>query len=29
MCGRYVSPDIAEADRYFLLDLVRWKFERS
>jgi putative SOS response-associated peptidase YedK len=29
MCGRYVSPDIAEAERYFLVHLLRWKFERS
>jgi putative SOS response-associated peptidase YedK len=29
MCGRYVSPDLAEAERYFLVHLLRWKFERS
>src|ERR1039458_4898220 len=29
MCGRYVSPDVAEAERYFLVHLLRWKFERS
>jgi putative SOS response-associated peptidase YedK len=29
MCGRYVSPDIAEAERYFLVHLLRWQFERS
>jgi putative SOS response-associated peptidase YedK len=29
MCGRYVSPDIAEAERYFLVHLVRWDIERS
>jgi len=29
MCGRYVNPDIAEAERYFLVHLLRWKFERS
>ena len=29
MCGRYVSPDIAEAERYFLVHILRWKFERS
>jgi putative SOS response-associated peptidase YedK len=29
MCGRYVSPDIAEAERYFLVHLLRWGFERS
>jgi hypothetical protein len=29
MCGRHVSPDIAEAERYFLVHLLRWKFERS
>jgi len=28
MCGRYVSPDIAEAERYFLVHILRWKFER-
>lgn len=29
MCGRYVSPDIAEAERYFLVHVVRWKLDRS
>ena len=29
MCGRYVSPDVAEAERYFLVHLMRWKFESS
>jgi putative SOS response-associated peptidase YedK len=29
MCGRYVSPDIAEAERYFLVHVMRWRFERS
>ncbi|HEY6455653.1 MAG TPA: SOS response-associated peptidase [Steroidobacteraceae bacterium] len=29
MCGRYVSPDIAEAERYFLVHVVRWNIERS
>jgi putative SOS response-associated peptidase YedK len=29
MCGRYVSPDIAEAERYFLVHVMRWKVERS
>jgi putative SOS response-associated peptidase YedK len=29
MCGRYVSPDIAEAERYFLVHLLHWQFERS
>lgn len=24
MCGRYVSPDVAEAERYFLVNRVRW-----
>src|ERR1039458_6783530 len=29
MRGRYVSPDVAEAERYFLVHVMRWKFERS
>ncbi len=29
MCGRYVSPDVAEAERYFLVHLLRWDIERS
>ena len=29
MCGRYVSPYVAEAERYFLVHVMRWKFERS
>ena len=29
MCGRYVSPDVAEAERYFLVHVMRWKFESS
>jgi len=29
MCGRYVSPATAEAERYFAIHLVRWQFERS
>jgi putative SOS response-associated peptidase YedK len=29
MCGRYVTPATAEAERYFTVHLVRWQFERS
>src|SRR5665213_3242452 len=30
MCGRYVTPQIAEAERYFLVHLRRWQdYERS
>jgi len=29
MCGRYVNPATAEAERYFAVHLIRWKFDRS
>lgn len=29
MCGRYVTPDIAEAERNLLVHLVNWQFARS
>jgi len=29
MCGRYVNPATAEAERYFVVHLIRWKFNRS
>ena len=29
MCGRYVNPATAEAERYFAIHLVRWQFDRS
>jgi len=30
MCGRYVSPEIAEAERNFLVHLIRWRdYQRS
>jgi putative SOS response-associated peptidase YedK len=29
MCGRYVNPATAEAERYFAVHLIRWKFARS
>lgn len=29
MCGRYVNPATAEAERYFAVHLINWKFERS
>jgi putative SOS response-associated peptidase YedK len=29
MCGRYVNPTTAEAERYFAVHLIQWQFERS
>jgi putative SOS response-associated peptidase YedK len=29
MCGRYVNPATAEAERYFAVHLIHWHFERS
>jgi putative SOS response-associated peptidase YedK len=29
MCGRYVSPTAAEAERYFTVHLVQWEFGRN
>src|ERR1700735_3901607 len=29
MCGRYVNPETAEAERYFAVHLIHWKFDRS
>jgi putative SOS response-associated peptidase YedK len=29
MCGRYVNPATAEAERYFAVHLIHWKFDRS
>jgi len=29
MCGRYVNPATAEAERYFAVHLIHWQFERS
>jgi hypothetical protein len=29
MCGRYVNPATAEAERYFAVHLIRWQFDRS
>jgi putative SOS response-associated peptidase YedK len=29
MCGRYVNPATAEAERYFAVHLIHWKFNRS
>src|ERR1700722_786970 len=29
MCRRYVTPATAEAERYFAVHLIRWKFDRS
>lgn len=29
MCGRYVNPATAEAERVFAVHLIRWQFERS
>lgn len=29
MCGRYVNPATAEAERYFAVHLIHWQFDRS
>ena len=29
MCGRYVNPATAEAERYFAVQLIHWRFDRS
>jgi putative SOS response-associated peptidase YedK len=29
MCGRYVNPATAEAERYLAVHLIHWKFDRS
>ncbi len=29
MCGRFTTPSQSEAERYFMVHLLRWRFERS
>jgi|NGEPerStandDraft_6_1074524.scaffolds.fasta_scaffold31647_2 hypothetical protein len=29
MCGRYVTPEESEAERYLTVHLLHWHFERS
>jgi hypothetical protein len=29
MCGRYVNPATAEAERHYAVQLIRWQFDRG